>query len=228
MTEIEAMVSRRSQRQFDGRALEADAAAALRAACAEANEECGLHLQLVTDEREAFEGGLASYGSFKGVANYLALVGPKGAETQRALGYHGERIVLLAYALGIGSCWVGGTFRRRKASFELGENERLHLVVALGYAVAPGSPRRSKDASKVASAEGEVPDWFASGVAAALLAPTALNQQRFHFALKQAGASGSVPVVRATTSRGPFAQVDLGIACYHFELGAGRENFVWA
>jgi len=228
MTEIEAMLSRRSVRRFDGRELEGEVAEVLLGACAQANEESGLHLQLVCGEREAFGGLLASYGSFSGVANYLALCGTKGKESERRCGYFGERIVLLAKTLGIDSCWVGGTFRRRKATFELIPGEQLLLVCALGYGRQEGRPHRSKDPSQVATVAGEVPDWFAAGVAAALLAPTALNQQRFHFALEGTDSQTGLARVRATTSRGPFVQVDLGIAQYHFELGAGREHFVWA
>lgn len=64
------------------------------------------------------------------------------------------------------------------------------------------------------------PDWFLRGIDAALLAPTAMNQQKFVFSLK-----GNT--VTAKAGIGFYSKIDLGIAKYHFELGAGTENFRW-
>ena len=60
-----------------------------------------------------------------------------------------------------------------------------------------------------------------AGVEAALLAPTAMNQQKFTFAL-----SGNRVSVKA--GMGFYTKIDLGIVKYHFEAGAGTEHFVWA
>ena len=68
--------------------------------------------------------------------------------------------------------------------------------------------------------EGTVPDWFGRGVEAALLAPTAMNQQKFLFTL-----DGSK--VSSKAGMGFYTKLDLGIVKYHFEIGAGRENFRW-
>ena len=72
-------------------------------------------------------------------------------------------------------------------------------------------------------AAGKPPEWFERGVRAALLAPTALNQQKFRFELLPDGKT-----VRAQTFSGAYTAVDLGIAKYHFEVGAGTESFAWA
>lgn len=227
MTELEAIVARHSVRQYEDRPLDEDVKAILQAAVDKANEASGLHIQLVTEEPNAFSKGLAHYGRFKGVSNYFAVCGPKGAEAEELAGYYGEKLVLLTQTLGLNTCWVALTFSKRAARFELAEGERLIIMIALGYGATQGVAHRSKDASKVARAEGEVPEWFANGVAAALLAPTAVNQQKFRFELLPVE-EGELPKVRATTSRGTQVQVDLGIAKYHFEVGAGADTFVWA
>lgn len=54
-----------------------------------------------------------------------------------------------------------------------------------------------------------------------MLAPTAMNQQKFCFTLSEGA-------VKADNLGGFYSKVDLGIVNYHFELGAGRENFRWA
>ena len=68
---------------------------------------------------------------------------------------------------------------------------------------------------------GAMPDWFRRGVEAALLAPTAVNQQNFTFSLEGENR------VRAKAGWGYFTKVDLGIVKLHFEIGAGKENFEW-
>ena len=68
---------------------------------------------------------------------------------------------------------------------------------------------------------GDVPVWFKKGVEAALLAPTAVNQQKFFFSIDNGRVS-------ARAGKGFYSKIDLGIAKCHFELGAGKENFNWA
>jgi len=58
-------------------------------------------------------------------------------------------------------------------------------------------------------------------VEAAQIAPTAMNQQKFCFELK-----GNT--VRAIAGLGFYSKVDLGIAKYHFEAGAGKNGWKWA
>ena len=228
MTEYEAMVARHSVRQYVDRPIEANKVAVLQAAVNEANVESGLHIQLVTEEPRAFEGGLAHYGSFRGVRNYLAVCGPKGREAQEKAGYYGERLVLLAQQLGLNTCWVALTFSKRKARFDLAPGERLIIMIALGYGATQGAEHKSKPADKVARAGAGVPDWFAAGVAAALLAPTAVNQQKFLFELLDERSADGLPLVKATAPRGNQTACDLGIAKYHFEVGAGKDVFAWA
>ena len=66
-----------------------------------------------------------------------------------------------------------------------------------------------------------LPDWFRAGAEAALLAPTAMNQQKFLFVL-----DGNK--VSAKAGFGFYTKIDLGIAKCHFEIGAGTDNFKWA
>ena len=52
------------------------------------------------------------------------------------------------------------------------------------------------------------------------MAPTAINQQKFY--IEKTGDE-----VEITAGLGFYAKVDLGIVKYHFETGAGKENFKW-
>ena len=111
MTLQEAIQVRHSVRQYKDTAIEAEKIAQLQALIDECNREAGVHIQLVTNEPNAFSGGLAKYGKFSGVRNYLAMIGKKGSD--EAIGYCGKKIVLLAQTLGLNSCWVGLTFRKQ-------------------------------------------------------------------------------------------------------------------
>lgn len=217
---MEAMRRRHSVRQYTDSPIPAEVLAELQEETAACDREGGLHIQLVSDEPDAFRGGLAHYGKFRGVRNYWAMVGPKGPELDEKLGYYGERLVLKAAQLGLDTCWVALTFRRGKCRCTVAPGEKLVCVVALGYGETHGVPHKSKPLADVCRAAGEMPAWFRAGAEAALLAPTATNQQKFLLTLE-----GNAVQARATG--GFYSKVDLGIVKYHFEIGAGKNHFTW-
>lgn len=217
---MDAMRARHSVRQYENRPLEPDAIQALREAIDACNGESGLRIQLVVNEPKAFDGFMAHYGKFSGVTNYIALVGPKGPKLDEMCGYYGERLVLLAQQLGLNTCWVAMTYSKIHTAFEVGSGEKLRIVIALGYGKNQGSKHRSKAAEQVMKTDRSAPDWFQRGIEAALLAPTAMNQQKFLFILR-----GDQVFSKAGT--GFYAKIDLGIAKYHFELGAEKDHSIW-
>lgn len=217
----EAMQARHSVRQYKDQPLSVEVIAALQEEIAACNRESGLHIQLVTNEPRAFDGFMAHYGKFSGVTSYLALIGKKGPELDEKCGYFGQRLVLKAQQLGLNTCWVAMSYTKIKTAFTVDKGEKLCVVIALGYGATQGVPHKSRPFSEVAKADGQMPDWFKNGVEAALLAPTAMNQQKFLFTL-----SGNK--VSAKAGRGFYTKLDLGIVKYHFELGAGKDRFAWA
>ncbi len=218
----EAIDARHSVRQYQDRPLEAEVIAALEEEIRDCNRESGLHIQLVTDEPNAFDSFMAHYGKFNGVTDYIALIGKRGPDLDEKCGYYGERLVLKAQQLGLNTCWVALTYSKSKAksAFSIGQDEKLCVIIAVGYGTTQGVPHTSKPFDKVVQSEGTLPDWFKNGVEAALLAPTAMNQQKFVFSLDGGRAA-------AKAGRGFYAKVDLGIVKYHFELGAGKDSSVW-
>ena len=222
MNVMEAMTARHSVRQYEDKAIEPEKLAALEQEITACNQEGGLHIQLVKDEPKAFDGFMAHYGKFSGVRHYIALIGPKGADLEEKCGYYGERLVLLAQMLGLNTCWVAMTYSKIKTAFTVDAGEKLCVVISLGYGKTQGTGHgKSKTFEEVTKISGEVPAWFRSGVEAALLAPTAMNQQKFLLTL-----NGSQVTAKAGTAF--YSKVNLGIVKYHFELGAGKENFSWA
>lgn len=191
---LEAIEQRHSVRQYEDKPLPASIVAELADAIYECNQVAGLHIQLITNEPEAFAGGLARYGKFAGVSNYIAMVGKKAGDLEERCGYYGERLVLLAQQMGLNTCWVGMTFMKRKTAYVLDAGEKLVILIALGYGKTPGTTRKSKSFGDVNRSKGEIPTWYRRGVEAALLAPTATNQQKFAFSfhpVSKRGVGGS-------------------------------------
>lgn len=217
----EVMASRHSVRNYDSRPIGEDKINQLKSLIDEVNAESGLHIQLVSEEPRAFDSALAHYGKFSGVRNYIALVGKKGSALEEKSGYYGEKIVLKTQSMGLNTCWVGLTFKKVPEAVCIGKGEKLVCVIALGYGLTQGVAHKVKAFESVAKTAGSVPEWFRQGVEAALLAPTAMNQQKFAFELKDGN------VVQARSELGFFTKVDLGIVKLHFELGAGPDNFAW-
>jgi len=158
---------------------------------------------------------------FKGVRNYIALVGRDEEPLYEKAGWYGERIVLKAQMLGLNTCWIAGTYSKKKIKVTVDEGERLVCVIALGYGENQGRQHRNKPMEKLYRIEtGTMPDWFRRGLEAAMLAPTAVNQQKFLF-------TWTGERVRAEATGNGLSHLDLGIVKYHFEVGAGKENFRW-
>lgn len=219
MNLTEAMKVRHSVRQYKEKTIDKEVIAALQSEIAACNQEGDLHIQLVTNEPKAFDGFMAHYGKFSGVTNYIAMIGKKEGLEEKC-GYYGERLVLLAQQLGLNTCWVAMSYSKIKTAFVIDKGEKLCVVIALGYGEMQGVAHKSKTIDEVAKTEGQMPDWFKSGIEAALLAPTAMNQQKFLFTLKGNQVSAKAGI-------GFYTKVDLGIAKYHFEIGAGKDNFNW-
>jgi len=218
MESMEAIEKRHSVRQYTDKKIDAVTVAALQREIDDCNKESGLHIQMVTDDPAAFNGMMARYGKFSGVQNYIAVIGRKSSELENKCGYYGERIVLLAQLLGLNTCWVAMTFSKgaAKKRADIKPGEKLAIVIAVGYGETQGVPHKSKSMKELCEADGEMPDWFRSGMEAAMLAPTAVNQQKFRFSLKD-------DTVRLESLGGFYSQIDLGIVKYHFELGSGRK-----
>lgn len=221
MTLEEAMRSRHTVRRYTDRKLPQEILEPLQGRIVKNNQEYGLTMNLVMENTEAFGPALRLFLA-KGVRNYVILAGKDEPGLEERLGYCGADVMLFAQTLGLNSWWVGGTYRRKGLRKNAAPHaEKLLGLIALGYGAVQGVPHKSKAPEEIAQYDGPPPEWFSKGVEAVLLAPTALNKQAF--TLRGEGRS-----VLMTCDNGVFSGVDLGIGKYHFELGAGRENFDWA
>lgn len=223
----EAIKTRHSVRKYISKPLEKEVVDKLQAVIDECNREGNLNIQLVTNETKAFT-GIFAYGKFYGVENYLVMVGKKADDLDERIGYYGEKLVLYAQSLGLNTCWAGLSYRKVNDVYEVGKDEKLACMISLGYGENQGVQHKSKTPEQISNISSDTPEWFKNGVDAALLAPTAINQQKYSFIYDGENEDGKGKVIaNKGFSMVGYTNMDLGIAKLHFEIGAGKENFIW-
>ncbi len=214
----EAISARHIVRKYTDSPIPADIVAKLNARIDEINKKYGVNITLVTNSQSPIWGFMRLFLA-KGVKNFLVLSGPDVPKIEELLGYTGIDIALYAQTIGLNSWWVGGTYSKNIAR-QNSDGAVLNGIIAIGYGASQGVPHRSKAPEEVSRYDGDAPEWFANGVKAALLAPTAMNKQNFMIA-------GKGNEVSITCNNGRWSNTDMGIVKYHFEVGAGKENFTW-
>lgn len=229
MTLQEAIEARHSVRAYQEQPLSDADAQALQEKIDEVNREGRLHIQLIRNEPKAFLGPFARYGKFRGVTDYLVMAGVKADDLDERIGYYGEQLVLFAQTIGLNTCWVGLSYTKIPGTYVLNEGEVIQAYISIGYGATQGVSHKIKRIDQVSNVTDLTPGWFRRGVEAALLAPTAINQQKFSFEyLPPEGGQQPRVVARRHFSLVGYTQMDLGIAKYHFEIAAGKEKFQWA
>ncbi|GBU27588.1 nitroreductase [Treponema sp. R8-4-B8] len=221
MDTLEAIYFRHSVRSYTDKEIEGETLEQLKNTIDKCNSESGLNIQLCLNEPQAFSSLMAKYGKFKNAKNYIALVGKNDGQLDEKIGYYGEIIVIKAQQLGLNTCWVAMTYNKGKCAAKVKPGEKLLLVISVGFGESNGVPHKTKPIEKLCTVSGNIPDWFKKGIEAVQLAPTAMNQQKFSFEL-----NGNT--VKTASGSGFYTKVDLGIAKYHFEIGAGKNGWEWS
>lgn len=211
MQMLDLMKERHSVRQYSDKKIDGDVKTKLDTYVASINEESGLSMQIFYNEPNCFNSMLAHYGKFSNVKNYIAIVAKK--EEQEKSGYYGEKLVLKCQELGLNTCWVALT--HGKVNVQTKPQQKLLILIALGYGTNTGVAHKSKPIKELCK-EDAYPEWFMKGMEAVSLAPTAMNQQKFLFEMKNGQ-------VYAKALRGFYSKIDLGIVKYHFEAGTGHK-----
>ena len=191
----------------------------------EANLQYGMDMTLLEDDPDAFGGVTNSYGMFSGVRSLFVVAGwTNEPNLQERAGYAGERVVLEATKLGLGTCWVGGTYNRERVLASVQPGHTLVAVITVGHVKeAPGLLEKTvgrvgadkrKTTEEMMQADGTPPAWFTAGVEAATYAPSNEGRQPVRFAWKGGVATAAVP------DDNELQRVELGIAKLHFEIAA--------
>ena len=204
---------------------------------------------IAANERDRRElKSLGTYGFIKGATAFI--VGAMGDEKKglEDFGYLMEHVILFATDVGLGTCWLGGTFTKSSFAKKISrkEGELVPAVTSVGY-IAKEPRRIEKILRRGAGGDRRLP-WeslfFDRGFGAPLahqdareyvaplemvrLAPSASNKQpwrvvkdrdAWHFYLQRTPGYRDKRLVRLFTVA-DLQRIDMGIAMSHFELTA--------
>ena len=83
------------------------------------------------DEKITF----GTYGVILGASQFIAGAVKKGDHALEQFGYGFENLILTITSLGLGTCWMGGTFSRSQfaKTLHVGEDEWLPAITPVGY-----------------------------------------------------------------------------------------------
>lgn len=187
------------------------------------NEASGLTMEFMEDGSGAFGTFRKSYGLFTNVRSLILMKGKKDdKDLKERIGYYGEDLILAITDLGLGTCWVGGTFD--KETFTIDSGEELACVIVVGKVAAPSLTEkmvRSAIHRKVKGMEERIisdqplPQWVRNGMKAVLFAPSAKNTQKVMFKYENNILSAQI------ANDYSMDMIDLGLAKKHFEIEAG-------
>ena len=250
---IDAMKRRVSVRSYADRPVEQSVKESIRSLLEAHNQgpfgnRVRLNLIDLSDLEQAETRQLGTYGFIGGARLYVAGVVRYGPGAMQDFGYCLEQVIVRITHLGLGTCWLGGTFKR--ASFgrrlSLSDDEVILAISPIGYARDKrtvrervlrrfvGADQRKPWASLFfedalnrplpREAAGE----YATALECLRLAPSASNNQPWRI-LKSKDANVFHFFLKRTPGYAKFLRgvdlqlVDMGIAMSHFELAA-RES----
>lgn len=227
-----AMEIRTSSRHYLGQPVAREQAEKLFALARELSSASGLNFHVVLESGEPFRGIRRSYGLLSGVRNYLLIAGKPGMpDFLEKAGYYGERWLLEATMLGLGTCWVGGSYDKRALDIKLDPEEEPALVIVFGHTperepfkdrlLKKAMHRKSKGVEELLNTNGVPPNWVLEGMKYVALAPSAAHRQPVRFTCSGDSVMASVP------GKMNFEWVDLGIAKFHFQTGVGTGRWTW-
>ena len=218
-----AIENRISRRKFEKEPLTESEIENIISLIQQLNEASGLTMAFLEDGSSAFRKFRKSYGLFNNVRSIILLKGKKNdKDLKEKAGYFGEDLILAITDLGLGTCWVGGTFDKDELTID--SDEELVCVVVVGKVTASSLTEkmvRSAIHRKVKSIEERIisdqplPHWVQNGMKAVLLAPSAVNSQKATFKYENNILSAHI------ANDYSMDMIDLGIAKKHFEIEAG-------
>lgn len=229
MNILEAIDERVSRRSYLGVSIDKESETILNDLIKMYNSNFGMSSFLLRDGSNLFNSFLKSYGMFKNVKSIIVLKGSKDDPyLKEKTGYYGQRLILKATQLGLGTCWVGGTFQKDNTLLDIKDNEEVFCIITIGKvseipsfkerAMSTIIHRKSKSLEDFYTADvdsNELPTYFINGYHALSKAPTALNSQKVSVSYVNGFTTIQVP------DNYRFDLVDLGIGKANFELATG-------
>ena len=191
---------------------------------------------------------LGTYGVIKGANLYVLGAAKEGSRNFEDFGYCMENIILKATALGLGTCWLAGTFKRSAfaSKMNLAEDELLPAITPVGYPakelstmdrifrIGANSKKRKPWSELFLKADGITPlseadaGDYRKALDAIRMGPSASNRQPwrvvkadngiFHMFLREN------KIYNRILGKISIQNIDAGIAMCHFEIGAREQG----
>lgn len=250
---IKTIKARTSVRTYSSRPLDEDTKEKLRALC---QENCRgpfggtVRLQLLdlgVLTREELR-PLGTYGVIKGARYYILAAVKDAPNSMENLGFCLEKVILEATALGLGTCWLGGTFRRSSFAHQMQvtEEELLPAITPVGYraekpslmekAMRFGAKSRQRKpwAKLFFHADGKTPlteedaGRYRDALESVRLGPSASNRQPWRLIRADEGVYrlylAESPRYNNALGKIRIQNIDMGIAMCHFQLAAAEKG----
>ena len=235
MSVIELMKLRRSVRSYTGEPLSKEHSEAITNYIANLKAPFGTDVRIEFIHTQIDNGRikLGTYGYIKGASDFITLSYTPSPLAEEGAAYLFEQVILFCTGLGLGTCWLGGSFSRKdfKGQISLKPNEKLRIVSPVGY---PGNKKHLIE--KLMGAEGnhksrkpfgtlffnntfntplseEAADIYKTPLEMVRIAPSANNSQPWRILLD----GNSIHFYHRHTTLGGFSATDIGIALCHFE-----------
>lgn len=204
--------------------------------------ECKIRIRIFDVNKEISSKDLGTYGVIKNARTYLGVAAEKSPIAMQAVGYSFEKLVLYAQSIGLGTCWLGGTFNRGEfaKAMQIEENEFFPIASPIGYPapknhtinkvmrMAIKADKRKEwdklffdgDFSKPLTKEGA--GKWAYPLEMVRLAPSAANKQPWR--IVRQGNMWHFFEKKDMSSENDIQRLDVGIALCHFELAAKEKG----
>ena len=246
---IASINTRTSVRTYSTKPVDAEVKATLQALCRENQRGpfgVTVRLQLLdlgTLPREELR-RLGTYGVIKGASLYILAAVKDEPRAMEDLGFCLEKVILEATAMGLGTCWLAGTFRRSSFArqMQLTAADLLPAITPVGYATAKPSivekamrfgakaNRRKPWAELFFGADGKTPlpqedaGRYRDALESVRRGPSASNRQPWRFVRENEGLYrlylAESPRYNRVLGRIRIQNIDMGIAMCHFQLAA--------
>lgn len=236
---LELLKSRKSVRAFADDALSREEITKLKAEITMINtHQQGFRFQLITDDPEPMKRFSAAYGVFKNPRNYMAaVVDTSTPHAFERAGYFAEKFVIKALSLGLGTCFVGGTFNEKRVKAQIRAGEKILFIVLVGKKgekekfasrlMAKMVHLKKMDADSFFLPRESVGDakvmfpCLSIGLEAVSYAPSALNKRPARIFIAKVGDKESLCAKVAEDD--PKLLIDLGIAKFNFNFATSTE-----
>ncbi|MDE6299113.1 MAG: nitroreductase family protein [Muribaculaceae bacterium] len=236
---LELLKRRSSVRAFSDVALSKEEITKLKAEITMINtHQQGFRFQLITNDPDPMKGFSASYGVFRNPRNYMAaVVDPSTPHAYERAGYFAEKFVIKAVSLGLGTCFVGGTFNEKQVKAQMRAGEKILFIILVGKSgekeklaarlMAKMVHLKKMDADSFFLPRESVDDAkrkfpiLQAGLEAVSCAPSALNKRPVRIFVDRV--VDKETLCAKVAENDPKLLIDLGIAKYNFNFATSTE-----